>query len=89
VDDAVAVLTRVPLPAVTRTTIVRCAVAPAARVPAVAVTVPVVPTAGPEQVPGTASQETKVVPDGSGSVIVSAAAGSGPRFATETVYVRF
>lgn len=86
-DVAVAVLERLPYDTVTFTTIVTVAVSPRASVPRLAVTSPPVPTAGPAQVPGTAWQETNVVPAGSGSLRVTARAGSGPRLATVMVYV--
>ena len=87
-DDAVAVLTRLPPATVTWTTIVTCAAAPTASVPIVTVTVPFEPTGGPTHGPGTAVQERNLVPGGSGSVSVTAAAVSGPRLDTVTVYVR-
>ena len=78
-DDATAVFVRVePAEAVTLTTIVMVAFAEDAMLPRLAVTVPLVPTAGPVQVPWLEVQETKVVPLGSGSLTITPVAGSGP-----------
>jgi hypothetical protein len=52
-----------------------------------AVTAPLVPTAGPAQVPGVAVQEANVVPAGSGSLSATASAASGPRFVIVMAYV--
>jgi len=88
VDDvAVAVLTRLPLLAVTFTTIVIVSLAPTAIVPRSAVTVPPLAGAGPVQVPTVVAQETKVVPAGSGSVTTTATAASGPALTTRIWYV--
>ena len=87
VEVTVAVLAMLPYGTFTLTTIVTVAEPPTAIVPRSAVTVPFVPTAGPAQVPGLAAHERKVVPGGSGSLRMTAAAGSGPRLTTLTVYV--
>ena len=84
-DVTVAVLTRLPYPEATRTTISRVTTSPTARVPSAAVTVPVDPTDGPAQVPTLVEQETYVVLDGSGSVSATSAAASGPALMTRIV----
>lgn len=80
-EETTAVFVRVEgLAAVTLTVIVTVATfRPTGIVGKFAVTVPLVPWAGPVQVPpGTVKQETNVVPLGIGSFKITAAAGSGP-----------
>lgn len=83
-----AVLESVPDNAVTWTVMVIVAEAPELSVPREAVTVPLVPTGGPEQEPTVVTQERKTVPAGSGSLSVTLAAASGPRFETTIWKVR-
>ena len=84
-EEAVAVFVSEPAIAVTRTEIVTVARAPTFSVPRAAVTVPLVPTGGPEQTPGLEEQDRKTVPAGSGSVSRTLAAACGPAFETSTV----
>ena len=81
VVSTVAVLRIVPEGCATVTVMVIVAPAPAGMVPRTAVTVPPAPGGGPPQVPWLATQETKPVPGGSGSVTVTASASAGPAFA--------
>ncbi len=82
-EDATAVLVSVePAEAVTLTTIETRTVEPDGMVPRLKVTVPLVPTAGPVQLPAGA-QETKVVPLGIESLTITPVAGSGPPLLTE------
>ena len=89
VDDmAVAVFEIVvPAPAVTLATIVKVTDPPGPMLPRLAVTVPFVPTGGPLHVPMLVTQETKVVPLGSGSVMptFAAIANDDALFPTTTV----
>jgi hypothetical protein len=81
-EVAVATLTRLPTEVVTVATIVTVALPPGVIEPRLAVTVPLVPTAGPAQVPVLGVQEANVVPAGSGSLSTTASAVAGPRFDT-------
>lgn len=83
--EIVAVFEIDPLEAVTSTTIVTVKEPPGARLPAATVTVPLVPTGGPEQVPCVDAQETNAVPAGSGSVTVTRSAVAGPAFEPTSV----
>jgi hypothetical protein len=77
----------VPAPAVTLTTMVTVTAPEGPIFPTLAVTVPFVPTVGPLHVPRLATQETNVVPVGSGSLNPTFTAVAGPLFVTTTVYV--
>jgi hypothetical protein len=87
-DETTAVFVKVEgLAAVTLTVIVTVATfRPTGSVPRLAVTVPLVPGAGPVQVfTGTVTHETNVVPLGIGSFKITATAGSGPPLLTLSV----
>lgn len=81
-DATVAVFSSDPPEALTVTTMVTVTDEPAAIVPTFAVTV--LPAGGAQE-PCVVEQETKVVPDGSGSVSTTAAALAGPPFETTIV----
>lgn len=88
VDElAVAVFEMIdPPPAVTFATIVTVTDAPGPRFPGtLAVTVPLVPTAGPLHEPRLELQETNVVPVGSGSFMTMLTAVPGPLLVTVIV----
>ncbi len=81
-EETAAVFERDPAAAITRTEIVTVADAPTPSVPKSAVTVPLVPMGGPEQIPRLEAQERKTVPAGRGSVSRALTAACGPALDT-------